>query len=74
MTTTPHIEIGQRIREARQQAGLTRERLAVKLNVSSSTLRNYETGKTQRISYAMLAAIARETGKPISYFVAEVAA
>lgn len=74
MTITPDLEIGERIREARKQAGLTRERLAVKLNVSASTLRNYETGRTQRISYQMLVSIARETGKPLSYFVAEVAA
>ena len=63
-----------RIREARREAGLKREPLAVKLGISVSTLRNYETGRTQRITYEMLVAIARETEKPLSYFVADVAA
>jgi transcriptional regulator with XRE-family HTH domain len=70
VTSTLHS----RIREARREAGLAREPLAVKLGISVSTLRNYETGRTQRISYEMLAAIALETGKPLSFFVSEVAA
>jgi transcriptional regulator with XRE-family HTH domain len=70
MTSTLHL----RIRQAREDAGLKREPMAVKLGISVSTLRNYETGRTQRISYQTLAAIARETGKPLSFFVEEVAA
>lgn len=41
-----NIEIGQRIREIRDDLGYTREKFAEILNVSESTLANVELGRT----------------------------
>ena len=54
-------EIGARIAEAREQAGLRQEDLADILNVSTRTVQNYEAGATK--PYKHLVAIAGATGR-----------
>ena len=39
------MEIGRKLKEARQMSGLTQENVAEKLNVSRQTMSNWETGK-----------------------------
>lgn len=39
--------IGERIRIAREKAGLTQEKLAKRLNIGKRTLINYENGRTE---------------------------
>lgn len=63
-----------KIRTARKDADLTREKLAGELNVSLSTIVRLETGRTQRISAETLMKIAVVTKKPLSYFLGQVAA
>lgn len=63
-----------KIREARNEAELSREQLASALGVSLSTVVRYETGRTQRISTDTLLEIARATRKPLSFFLGQVAA
>lgn len=66
--------LSQKIREARDEAGLTREQMAVALNVSLSTVVRYETGRTQNISAEKLLEVARVTKKPLSFFLKAAAA
>jgi len=47
-------ELGQSIREARERDGLTRSQLAERLNVSSSTVKAWETGSVNRPSTRVL--------------------
>jgi transcriptional regulator with XRE-family HTH domain len=63
-----------KIREARRDAGMKREHLAVALGVSLSTIVRWETGRTNRISVNTVAAIAKATGKPLPFFFEEAAA
>lgn len=67
--------LAQKIRAARNEAGLSREKLAGELGVSLVTLVRYETGRSTDITVKKLVGIAQATGKPLSYFLgAEVAA
>lgn len=70
--------LSQKIRTAREEAGLTREQLLRKLNLAITlrTLARWESGETTRISVESLSEIARATGQPLSYFLTgdEVAA
>lgn len=52
--------IGQRLAELREQRGLTREELAERVGVSTSTLSRLESGQIQKFSDEMLTALARE--------------
>ena len=61
-------ELARRIRQARVEAGLSRELLAVKIGVSMSTLVSYETGRVKRMPLARLDRIAQVTGKPVLWF------
>lgn len=63
--------LAQRIREAREAAGLTQEQFAPLLGISLRTLTRYESGETQRISTDMLLKVARVTGKTVGFFLAE---
>lgn len=54
--------IGQRLAELREQRGLTREELADKVGVNTSTLSRLESGQIQKFSDEMLTALAREFG------------
>lgn len=63
-----------RIREARKDAGLSREQLAAHLGVSLATVVRMETGRTQRISVESLLKIGEATGKPLAWFLNGAAA
>lgn len=52
--------IGQRLAELREQRGLTREELAGRVGVSTSTLSRLESGQIQKFSDEMLTALAKE--------------
>ena len=54
--------IGQRLAELREQRGLTREELAERVGVSTSTLSRLESGQIQKFSDEGLTALAREFG------------
>jgi transcriptional regulator with XRE-family HTH domain len=59
--------IGVRIQEARQELGLTQQKLASRLGCTQAALSNYELGK-RRLYLASLEQIANIMGKPLSYF------
>lgn len=61
--------LGDRIREAREKAGLTQEELARKLRVSARTVIRLEKGETQRIDVKQLREIASSCGVPLSFLV-----
>jgi transcriptional regulator with XRE-family HTH domain len=63
-----------RIRQARTAADLSREAIAAELGVSLATIVRMETGRTRRISVESLRVIARVTGKPLGWFLSEMAA
>lgn len=52
--------IGQRLAELREQRGLTREELAERVGVSTSTLSRLESGQIQKFSDEMLTALVQE--------------
>lgn len=63
-----YAEMGRRIQQAREQAGLSQAQLAAKLRCTQSALSNYELGK-RRIHLSNLEQIASILKKPLSYFV-----
>jgi transcriptional regulator with XRE-family HTH domain len=64
-------EIGQRIRQAREDAGLTQAELADKIDVATAqSISRYERGETE-VSARRLRRIAEATGKPLSFFILE---
>lgn len=67
-------ELSSRIRQARVDAALSREKLAGELGVSLATVVRYETGRTKRISTETLVRIAKATRQPLSYFLGKAAA
>lgn len=67
-------EIGTQIQKARVEAGFTQEQFAPLLGVALRTLTRYESGETERIAVDLLVRIAKLTNKPLSFFLAEVAA
>lgn len=60
-------EMGRRIQQAREQAGLSQTELAAKLGCTQSALSNYELGK-RRIHLSNLEQIAQLLKKPLSHF------
>lgn len=67
-------DLAQKIRDARESAGFTQEQFAPMLGVALRTLTRYESGATERISVDTLIRIAKLSGKPLSFFVGQVAA
>lgn len=63
--------LSERIRQARTDAGLTREQLFPLLGVSLRTLTRWESGETTRISMEKVTRIAEVTGKPLAFFVTD---
>jgi transcriptional regulator with XRE-family HTH domain len=64
-------EIGQRIRQAREESGFTQAELADKIDVATAqSISRYERGETE-VSAKRLRRIAEATGKPLSFFVLE---
>ena len=67
--------LSDRIREAREEAGLTQEQMAPLIGVTLSTMGRYERGIGKRgITLDMPSRIAQATDKPIGFFLNEVAA
>jgi transcriptional regulator with XRE-family HTH domain len=67
------MELAQRIRTARKEAGLTQKVLAAKVGCSEKSVNLWET--TERVpDLTFLLGIARATGKDVAYFTEEVAA
>lgn len=60
-------DIGRKLQQAREDAGLSQEQLASMLGCAQSTLSNYEKGK-RRLYLAQLENIAEILNKPIEYF------
>lgn len=58
--------IGDRLRKAREWAGLEQEQLAAEIDISRGTVSNYERGETQPKKLA-LKAWAIRCGVPLSY-------
>jgi transcriptional regulator with XRE-family HTH domain len=62
-------EIGRRIAEAREEAGLSQRELAEKIGVADAqSVSRYERGITE-VKTRRLERIAEATGKPLSFFV-----
>jgi transcriptional regulator with XRE-family HTH domain len=59
--------LGRRIREARQESGLTQEQLAAQLGADQSKISRIERGRD--LSSLTLTQIAEATGKGMDYFV-----
>lgn len=59
--------IGTRIKQAREELGITQQELAARLGCTQAALSNYELGK-RRLYLANLEQIAGALGKPLSYF------
>jgi transcriptional regulator with XRE-family HTH domain len=64
------LRVGQNIRAARIEAGLSQEKLAWNLGKTFQQIQKYEKG-TNRVSAGVLGLIARETGKAIGWFYEE---
>jgi transcriptional regulator with XRE-family HTH domain len=62
--------VGNRVREARQAAGLTQKELAAQVKLSLITVSRIERGKRQQLKPAALQSIALATQKPEAYFYA----
>lgn len=60
-------DIGRKLQQAREDAGLSQEQLAGMLGCAQSTLSNYEKGK-RRLYLTQLENIAEILNKPIEYF------
>lgn len=54
------VEIGNRIKAAREEKGLTQEELGIRLGLNKSTIQRYEAGKILRIKLPVLESIAIE--------------
>lgn len=46
MATPLHVEIGLRLRSARERAGMTQDQLAGAIRIETATLSRYETGRS----------------------------
>lgn len=67
------MELAQRIRRARTEAGLTQKSLAAMVGCSEKSVNLWET--TDRVpDLTFLLGIARATGRPVTYFTEEEAA
>lgn len=62
-----YAQLGQKLRLAREEAGLSQEDLGHRLGCSGVTISSWETGK-RRVSLEDLHSLARELGKPLAFF------
>jgi transcriptional regulator with XRE-family HTH domain len=67
-------ELASRIRQARKDAGLSREQLAITLGVSLSTVVRWETGRANSITLERVQSIGQVTGRELSFFLDGIAA
>ena len=61
------LELGQRIRQARERIGMSQEALAEGVDRDQKAVSEYENGK-RKLSAAELPTFARVLGVPVSYF------
>lgn len=59
--------VGQRLRSAREEAGLLQAQLAKTVGVAQNTLSQYEAGAVD-IPFEKIVRLARALDKPLSYF------
>lgn len=64
-------QIGQRIRAARQAAGLTQEDVGRKIGFSQVQVSAYERGDVTGITLEVIDTIARATRHPLAFFIGE---
>jgi transcriptional regulator with XRE-family HTH domain len=64
-------EIGGKIKQAREEIGLTQEDLAARLKCTQSALSNYELGK-RKLNLTLLIEVAQILNKPIDFFTESV--
>lgn len=69
MTENERLEIGKRIKIARDKRSLTLEDIAKEIGVAKSTIQRYETGKIQTPKIPVVAAIAEALGVNPSWLV-----
>ena len=62
-----NLELGKRIRDKREEIGMTMEQLGKHLGVNKSTVKRYEDGETKSIKLAVLEKIAAIFGTTTSY-------
>lgn len=60
--------LSERIKQARLDAGLSREQVAAGIGSSLATVVRMETGRTRRISTERISALSSTTGKPVAWF------
>lgn len=63
------INIGDRIRELREQKGLTQKELGELINVSAQVISNWERGYTPTINYENIIQLARALDTTVAYLV-----
>ncbi len=61
------MALGERIRKARQEAGVSQQILADFISSTQNAISQYESG-TRSVSLETLVSIARQLEKPLSYF------
>lgn len=74
MAPNAPTDLGQKIREARREANLTQHQLGVLIGAREHDVNRWENGHHGPRGRDRLEKIARATGKPLSYFLDEVAA
>ena len=67
-TPAPPLSIGERIRTAREQAGLSQRELAQIIGFSSAQAVSLWESEQREVSASVLWKIAHATGQPISFF------
>jgi len=65
---TPPSTIGERIRLAREQLGLTQEQLATQIRMSRVNFNRIEQGHWKHINIEVLGKIAKATEQPLGFF------
>jgi len=66
MRNNRYVELGKRLRAARESAGFTQTRLGARIGATGSTITNYEKGK-RRVQIEDLERIAEILGRPVSW-------
>lgn len=65
-------KIGQKIRQARREKGLSQSNLGKLLGASQATISDIELGKPRRLDVEDLVTLARILDKPVGYFLSDV--
>ena len=63
-----NMDIGTKIRKLREAKKLSQSDLALKLNISQTTLHNIESGEPQKIDFLLMDKISRVFDKDLDYF------